>query len=99
MAHWRAVLRVPILDMRYEMTVADPEQSARRLVEFCGLDWDDRCLRFYEHGRVVTTPSYDQVRQPIYKKSVARWKRYEKHLEPLKRSFGNVDPLEQSTGS
>lgn len=96
MAHWRKVVRVPILDVRYEQMVAEPEQSARRLVEFCGLAWDDRCLRFYESGRVVSTPSYDQVRQPIYKKSVARWKRYEKFLKPLKQSLGydeSTDPL------
>jgi hypothetical protein len=93
------VLRVPILDMQYETTVAEPEQSARKLVEFCGLDWDDRCLRFYETGRVVSTPSYDQVRQPIYKKSVARWKRYEKYLEPLKQSLGYAEAPDQLTGS
>jgi len=99
MAHWRTVLRVPMMDMRYETMVAEPEQSARKLVEFCGLDWDDRCLRFYESGRVVSTPSYDQIRQPIYKKSVARWKRYEKFLEPLKQSLGYVEPAEERTGS
>ena len=99
MEHWRTVLRVPILDMQYETMVADPEQSARKLVEFCGLDWDDRCLRFYETGRVVSTPSYDQVRQPIYKKSVARWKRYEKYLEPLKRSLGYVEPMGRAAES
>jgi tetratricopeptide (TPR) repeat protein len=99
MAHWRKAVRLPILDVRYEQMVAEPEQSARRLVEFCGLEWDDRCLRFYESGRVVATPSYDQVRQPIYRKSVARWKRYEKHLEPLKRSLGYVEAADQLTGS
>jgi tetratricopeptide (TPR) repeat protein len=99
MAHWRKVVRVPILDVDYERTVADPEQAARRLLEFCELEWDERCLRFYESGRVVSTPSYDQVRQPIYKKSVARWKRYEKYLEPLKRSLGYVEPPEQMAGS
>ena len=99
MAHWRTVLRIPMMDMRYETMVAEPEQSARKLIEFCGLEWDDRCLRFYESGRAVSTPSYDQVRQPIYKKSVARWKRYEKYLEPLKRSLGYVEPAEERTGS
>ncbi len=87
MAHWRQTLSVPILDVRYEQTVAEAEQSARRIVAFCGLDWDDRCLRFHESGRLVSTPSYDQVRQPIYTKSVARWKHYEKYLEPLRQSL------------
>jgi tetratricopeptide (TPR) repeat protein len=89
--HLRRVIRVPVLDMPYETTVAEPEQSARKLIEFCGLEWDDRCLHFHEARRVVTTPSYDQVRQPIYKKSVARWKHYEKFLEPLKRSLGYAE--------
>ncbi|MDH3513718.1 MAG: sulfotransferase, partial [Gammaproteobacteria bacterium] len=99
MAHWRTVLRIPVLDIQYEEAVANPEQNARRLIEFCGLDWDDRCLRFYESDRVVNTPSYDQVRQPIYNKSVARWKRYEAHLEPLKRSLGYVEPVDQTAGT
>jgi len=94
-AHLRRVIRVPVLDMPYEMTVAEPEQTARRLIEFCGLEWDDRCLRFHESRRVVSTPSYDQVRQPIYKKSVARWKHYENFLEPLKRSLGYAERSEQ----
>lgn len=58
------------------------------MIEFCGLEWDARCLRFHESERVVTTPSYDQVRQPIYKKSVARWKNYERHLRPLIAALG-----------
>jgi tetratricopeptide (TPR) repeat protein len=91
MTHLRTVLRVPVMDMHYETTVAEPEKSARKLIEFCGLDWDDRCLRSHESKRVVTTPSYDQVRQPIYKKSVARWKRYEKHLEPLRQSLSSTN--------
>jgi tetratricopeptide (TPR) repeat protein len=98
MAHWRSVLRIPILDMKYEMTVAEPESSARKLLEFCGLDWDDRCLQFHQSRRVVATPSYDQVRQPIYKKSVARWKHYEKYLEPLISSLGYVEPSDPLTG-
>jgi tetratricopeptide (TPR) repeat protein len=99
MAHWRRVVRVPILDMAYEDTVADLEQSARKLIEFCGLEWDEQCLRFHELGRAINTHSYDQVRQPIYKKSVARWKRYENFLEPLKRSLGYTAPAGEGAGS
>jgi hypothetical protein len=86
------------MELQYETTVAEPEQTARKLIEFCGLEWDDRCLRFHESKRVVSTPSYDQVRQPIYKKSVARWKRYENFLEPLKRSLGYTEPAEADAG-
>lgn len=83
MRHWPTVLDVPMLDVVYEDTIADTEATARRIIEFAGLPWDDACLRFYEAERAVTTASWDQVRKPIYKSSVARWKRYEKHLGPL----------------
>ncbi len=83
MEHWKSVLSVPILEVQYEELVDDQEGVSRQMVEFCGLPWDERCLNFHEVERVVTTPSYDQVRRPIYKKSVARWKHYESHLGPL----------------
>jgi len=83
MAHWRSVCAMPILDVRYEEMVGDTEAMARRVIEFVGLEWDERCLRFYESDRPVTTASVEQVRRPIYKTSVARWKHYEKHLGPL----------------
>jgi Flp pilus assembly protein TadD len=83
MAHWRAVLPLPIFELRYEELTAEPEAVCRRLVEFCGLAWDERCLRFHETDRPVRTPSMVQVRQPIYRGAVGRWKRYEKHLGPL----------------
>jgi tetratricopeptide (TPR) repeat protein len=89
MAHWRSVLRIPILDVQYEELVNNQEQVSRKMVEFCGLEWNEQCLRFHESGRTVSTHSYDQVRRPIYKKSVARWKNYEKHLTPLIEALGN----------
>ena len=99
MAHWRNALRIPILDVRYEALVADQETMTRQLIEFCGLRWDERCLRFYESDRVVVTPSYDQVRQPVYKKSVARWKNYEKYLDPLKEGLGLRDDSDGRTSA
>lgn len=83
MEHWKGVLSVPILEVKYEELVADQEGISRQMVEFCGLPWDERCLNFHQAERVVTTHSYDQVRRPIYKQSVARWKNYESHLTPL----------------
>ncbi len=83
MAHWKTVLRIPLMDVQYEELVENQEEVSRKLVEFCELEWDDRCLRFHESGRLVMTISYDQVRRPMYKKSVARWKNYERFLEPL----------------
>ncbi|MCK4873976.1 MAG: sulfotransferase [Phycisphaerales bacterium] len=83
MAHWHTVLDLPILDVAYEDVVADLDGAARQLIDFAGLAWDDACLRFHETQRVVRTLSYDQVRQPIYTKSVGRYRNYEAHLQPL----------------
>ncbi|MHC4966008.1 MAG: tetratricopeptide repeat-containing sulfotransferase family protein [Planctomycetota bacterium] len=83
MRHWRAVLEQPILDVSYEQLIHDQAGVSRRIIEFCGLEWDDRCLRFHESGRVATTLSYDQVRRPLYASSVARFRRFERHLGPL----------------
>jgi Flp pilus assembly protein TadD len=85
MAHWRAVLpRGFILDVPYEELVADQETWSRKILEFIGLEWDPRCLDFHTNKRQVVTASAWQVRQKIYKNSVARWRNYEKHLGPLK---------------
>ena len=83
MAHWKSVLRIPILEVHYEKLVADQEKVSREIIEFCGLDWDPACLHYYERGRVVQTASYDQVTRPIYNSSVGRHKPFEKHLGPL----------------
>jgi tetratricopeptide (TPR) repeat protein len=83
MDHWRRVLPVPLLEVDYEETVADLEGVARRLVAWCGLDWEPACLTFHETRRPVRTASVSQVRQPIYQRSVARWKHYEKAMEEL----------------
>jgi hypothetical protein len=83
MEHWRRVLPVAVLDVDYEETVADLEGVARRLVAWCGLDWEPACLAFHEGQRPIRTASVAQVRQPIYARSVARWKHYEPTLGPL----------------
>jgi tetratricopeptide (TPR) repeat protein len=83
MAHWRQVLPVPMLELRYEETVDDLEKTARRLVEWCGLEWEEKCLAFHEHRRPVRTASVNQVRRPLYKSSVARWKHYQEALGSL----------------
>jgi hypothetical protein len=88
MQHWYDVLQIPILGVQYEEMVADQEAMSRKILEFCGLEWDPNCLRFYETQRVVNTASFDQVRQPIYTRSVARYKHYEQHLGPLKAALG-----------
>ncbi len=88
MEHWKSVLSMPILEVQYEELVVDQESISRKMVEFCGLPWDVRCLNFHETERVVMTHSYDQVRRPIYKQSVGRWKNYKAHLGPLIEALG-----------
>jgi tetratricopeptide (TPR) repeat protein len=83
MAHWDKVLPVPVLQLDYEALVADQEGESRRLVAWLGLDWDDRCLSYFKTDRLVRTASVTQVREPIYKRSVARWTHYEAMLAPL----------------
>ncbi len=88
MAYWREALPAQILDIDYEATTADPEAISRKLIEFVGLEWDDACLTPHKLERTVKTASQWQVRQPIYKTSVQRWRHYEKHLGPLKVALG-----------
>jgi hypothetical protein len=83
MEYWRSVLDIRILDVSYEDLVQRPENIIRRMVDFCDLEWENRCLVFHDTGRDVHTPSYDQVRQPIYTRSVGRWKNYVDELVPL----------------
>jgi hypothetical protein len=92
MAHWARVLPIPIFELKYEELTADPEGTTRRFIAFCGLEWDERCLRFHETERVVRTVSATQVRQGIYRSSVGKWKRYEKHLQPLLEALGRNVP-------
>ena len=83
MEHWDHVLPGKVLRVHYEDNVDDQENQARRMIEHCGLKWEDQVLRFYETERPVKTASSEQVRQPIYNKSVNSWKRYETELEDL----------------
>ncbi len=82
-SHWEKVLPGRIHHLPYEGMVADFDQHAKGLVDACGLPWDEACARFHETERPVRTPSRWQVRQPIYKGSVGRWKTYTDHLKPL----------------
>jgi hypothetical protein len=72
-------------EFRYEDLVADLEREARRILEFLGLPWDDKVLQFYEHARqkMVRSPTYKDVTQPVYHKSVGRWRHYARHFEPV----------------
>jgi hypothetical protein len=83
MGYWHTVLPGTIFEVEYEEMVNDQENQTRRLLDFCGLEWDEDCLSFHKSSRPVRTASVVQVRQPIYKSSVQLWKRYEKQLQPL----------------
>jgi tetratricopeptide (TPR) repeat protein len=92
MAHWRCVLpRGRILDVRYEDVVTDLEGQARHIIAHCGLEWDARCLSFHQTERPVRTSSAAQVRQPIYRRSVGRWRPYEPFLRPLLAELVHAD--------
>jgi hypothetical protein len=93
-AHWKEVLPLPILTMQYEETVADLDGQARRLIDFLGVPWNSACLEFHASDRAVQTPSRWQVRQPIYSRSVERWKRYAPFLPELERAFNSRDEAE-----
>ena len=69
--------------MQYDQVVADLETNVRRILEFCGLPFEDACLRFYETERAIKTASSEQVRRPIYSSSVNLWRNYESQLETL----------------
>jgi tetratricopeptide (TPR) repeat protein len=91
MAHWRAVLPPGVMiDVRYEDVVSDLEAQARRMLAHCGLAWEDACLTFHETRRLVQTASSVQVRQPLYRSAIGRWRPYQDLLGPLWQALGRA---------
>ena len=90
MAHFDAVLPGRIHRVIYETLIDDTESEVRRLLAFCGLPFEEACLRFYENDRAVRTASAQQVRQPIFREGVEQWRHYEEWLAPLKNALGSV---------
>jgi tetratricopeptide (TPR) repeat protein len=88
MDHWSRALPVAIHDVHYEELIQDQEKVTRRLLDFCGLEWDERCLAFFQTRRVVCTASTVQVRKPISSRAIGRWKHYRAHLQPLFQALG-----------
>jgi len=88
MDHWDAVLPGRVHRVQYEEMVADTEAQIRALLDYCELDFEEQCLRFYETDRAVRTPSSEQVRKPIYKEGLEQWRNFEAHLDPLKEALG-----------
>jgi tetratricopeptide (TPR) repeat protein len=98
MDHWHEVLPGKVLDVQYEEVVSDLETQVRRILDYCGLPFEDACLRFHETERAIRTASSEQVRRPIYSSSVNLWRNYEKYLgdlihilEPLLQELPQVD--------
>jgi tetratricopeptide (TPR) repeat protein len=83
MEHWREVAPDGFLDVAYESLVADQERVSRRMLAYCGLNWEPACLEFHRNDSPISTASSAQVRRPIYRDAVHRWRRYERQLEPL----------------
>ena len=83
MDHWQSILPGFMHVVQYEDMVADQENETKKLLEFCGLPWEDSCLQFHKSKRAIRTLSLTQVRQPIYNRSVQIWKHYKNNLEPL----------------
>jgi tetratricopeptide (TPR) repeat protein len=88
MAHVDAALPGAVHRVIYERMVDDTEREVRSLLDHCGLDFEPACLEFHKTERAVRTPSSEQVRKPIYKSAAEEWKRYDKHLGPLKEALG-----------
>jgi len=90
MAHFDRVLPGRVHRVDYESLVEDSEAEVRALLEYCGLPFEEQCLRFYENERAVRTASSEQVRQPIFRDGLEQWRHYEPWLEPLKTALGPV---------
>lgn len=92
MDHWDTVLPGKVLHVQYEEVVADLDTQVRRILDHCGLPFEESCVNFHQNDRAVRTASSEQVRQPIYSGSVNTWKRFEKHLQPLIDVVGPILP-------
>ena len=90
MQHWHDTLPGKVLDVHYEDTVTDLEGQVRRILEHCGLPFEEQCVRFHETERAIKTASSEQVRQPIYKGALGRWRRYEAHLDVWKEELADI---------
>lgn len=90
MQHWHAVLPGKVLDVHYEETVIDLEGQVRRILEHCGLPFEEACVRFHETARAVQTASSEQVRRPIYREGLGKWRCYEKHLDLWKEELADI---------
>lgn len=90
MKHWHTVLPGKVIDVHYEETVSDLDTQVRRILEHCGLPFEESCLRFHETDRAVKTASSEQVRLPIYSSALGKWRSYERHLDIWLEHLGSI---------
>jgi tetratricopeptide (TPR) repeat protein len=103
MDHWHEVLPGRVLTVQYEDMVTDFETQVRRLIDYCDLPWEDACASFHETDRPVRTASSEQVRQPVYTKSIHFWRNHEQHLgelievlEPTLDRYAQYEPINKT---
>jgi LPS sulfotransferase NodH len=97
MQHWQQIEGIGLIDISYEELINDQKTQTQRLLDACGLEWNDACLDFHKSDRPVMTASVNQVREKLYNKSIQRWKHFEDHLTPLINTLNNVLPDTQVT--
>ena len=88
MDYWLEMFKDDIYVLNHENLIEDQEKYSKELINYCGLKWEVACLEFYKSKRQVVTASNEQVREPINKKSISAWKKYEKFLQPLIKTLG-----------
>jgi hypothetical protein len=92
MTHWKSLYGDDILDLEYDVLVREPRAVVKRLLGFCGLEWEDSCLAFHETAHAVKTASVWQVREPLYQRSSGRWRNYAAQLAPLRAQLQQLCP-------
>jgi hypothetical protein len=88
MDHWDRVIPEFVLRVQHEDVVRDLDTQVRRILNFCGLPFEQACIEFHKTERSVRTPSAEQVRQPIYQTGLEQWRNFESHLQPLSDALG-----------
>jgi len=87
MQHWKDIIKIPMLELHYEDLVSKPEEVTRRMVEYCGLEWGERCLSPHKNRRALETASFSQVRHKVYTSSIGHWKNYDSHIAELRNAL------------
>ncbi|MFT5452235.1 MAG: tetratricopeptide (TPR) repeat protein [Enterobacterales bacterium] len=87
MEHWNSVIPDAIYTINYEQLIDNFEDESKQLIAHCQLDWQEQCLQFYQNKQASVTASASQVRQPIYRSSIAKWRNFEKQLNPIKKQL------------